>query len=1054
MRHRTTRPLPKHALSCSLRQRVSARRLGLEVLEDRTLLTVAGGMAFGTPDSQTVAVPCSISGAAATSSSDLFASPAVEVDPLGIASPADSAGGGASNLSAPFSPANISQAYGFNSIYFPDGQGGFIKGDGAGQTIAVVIAYQQPNLAADLHAFDQQFGLSDPQLTICNQTGSTATATLPKNATGSWGVEASLDVQWIHALAPAANILVIEASSNSTTNLYQAADTARKAGTGNLSALPYTTVVSMSWGIADFAGDTNGGLFTTPPGKTGVMFVAASGDTGTAGQYPATDPGVLAVGGTTVTINSQGNYSSEVAWSGSSGGFSFNSVPSYQQGVQPYGAQNSGNARMTPDVAFDGDVNSGLYVYDSFDFPSAPWREAGGTSAGAPCWAALLAIADQAAGQSGPLTSSQMLARIYAASSTTGPTYAYHDVTSGANSSYSAGPGYDLVTGLGSPRANVVVAALAGFSETPTPSAPAGNINTLLPTFQWSAIGGATGYYFSLVDTTTHVSVANQLPVSGTTHTLATALTNGDSYQWSVQAYDVSGALGPASSLLSFTTAVVVNHAPTGTSTTVSTPENTAYTFAASDFGFSDPGDSPPNNFLAVSITTLPTAGSILDNGTAVTAGQLIPVTDISQGLLKFVSSVGAIGTPYGIFTFQVEDDGGTANGGHNLDPVPKTMTIDVIAPPQVTQVLVDGSAWSTSFLAALQNAGKGNGGYAIPVGSAAQLQALPWSNLNQIRIVFNENVDVDEDSLTVTGVTGSYSFTGFSYSSTTFTAIWTLATPLGAEKLTIDLQSSGPNAVTDTTGHALDGEWSNQTSSYPSGNGQPGGDFQFAFNVLPGDVNGDGIVNGQDLALVSSTWLSTLPSADLNGDGIVNAQDLGSVSSNWLATLPAGGGGMGAADVMSSSLVTASVVTVLQAPIIDVDPHLVADDVQVSRAAQPLAFHIGPMKPIEPLPLVASGVSAASGALLPVPPTVGSVLPVRTRDTVTTQTAAAAIVSSSDSSISAHQVNRSRSLAAIDFLMAAEVSGGSHDWLKDAFAQDGESLLSRGHSKRPWAGV
>jgi hypothetical protein len=1013
-------------------------------------------MAFNTPDSQTVAVSCSIAGAAvtATASSNLVADPAIEVDPLGIASPADSVGGGASNLAAPFSPANISQAYGFNDIYLSDGQGGFIKGDGAGQTIAIVIAYQQPNLAADLHAFDQQFGLSDPQLTICNQTGSTATATLPKNATGSWGVEASLDVQWIHALAPAANILVVEASSNSSTNLYQAADTARKAGIGSLSALPYTTVVSMSWGIADFAGDTNGGLFTTPAGKTGVMFVAASGDAGTAGQYPATDPGVLAVGGTTLTINSQGNYSGEVAWSGSSGGFSFNSVPSYQQGIQPYGAQNSGNARMTPDVAFDGDVNSGLYVYDSFDYPSAPWREAGGTSAGAPCWAALLAIADQAAGQSGPLTSSQMLTRIYAAYSTTGPTYAFHDVTSGANSSYSAGPGYDLVTGLGSPRANVVVAALAGVSQTPIPSAPAGNVNTLVPTFQWSAIGGATGYYFSLIDATTHATVANQLPVSGTTYMLATALANGDSYQWTVQAYDASGALGPASSSVSFTTAVVVNHAPTGTSTTVSTPEDTAYTFATSDFGFSDPGDSPPNNFLAVSITTLPTVGSILDNGTAVTAGQLIPVADISQGLLKFVSSVGAIGTPYATFTFQVEDDGGTANGGHNLDPVPKTITIDVIAPPQVTQVLVDGTAWSTGFLAAVQSAGDGNGGYAIPVGSAAQLQTLPWSNLNQIRIVFNESVDVQKESLTVTGLTGSYSFSGFSYSSTTFTAVWTLSTPLGADKLTIDLQSSGPNAVTDTTGHALDGEWSNQTSSYPSGNGQPGGDFQFAFNVLPGDLNQDGIVNAQDLALTSSNWLSSQSSGDANGDGIVNAQDLATVSSNWLATLPAGGGGMDAADVMSSALATINVVSVLQAPIIDLDPQLVADHAQAWRAAQFVLLHIGPIKPIEPLPSAAPGISATSSTSSPANTFVGPVLPVRAQGTVTTHTADAATVGNSDFSISADGVDRSRSLAAIDFLMTAEASGTSRDWLDDAMTEDGESLLSRSHSKHSWGAV
>ena len=123
-----------------------------------------------------------------------------------------------------------------------------------------------------------------------------------------------------------------------------------------------------------------------------------------------------------------------------------------------------------------------------------------------------------------------------------------------------------------------------------------------------------------------------------------------------------------------------VNDAPAGTDKTVTTLEDTAYTFTAADFGFTDPNDTPANNLLAVKITTLPAAGSLKDNGVAVTAGQFIPVADIAGGLLTFTPAANANGAPYKSFTFQVQDDGGTANGGVNLDASANTMTINVTA--------------------------------------------------------------------------------------------------------------------------------------------------------------------------------------------------------------------------------------------------------------------------------------------------------------------------------------------------------------------------------------
>ena len=132
-------------------------------------------------------------------------------------------------------------------------------------------------------------------------------------------------------------------------------------------------------------------------------------------------------------------------------------------------------------------------------------------------------------------------------------------------------------------------------------------------------------------------------------------------------------------------TATPVNDAPSGTNRTsgsregpVTTLEDTAYTFAAADFGFSDNTDTPANALKAVKITTLPAAGGLANNGVAVVAGAFVSASDISSGQLKFTPATNANGTAYASFTFQVQDDGGTANGGVDLDASPKTLTLNV----------------------------------------------------------------------------------------------------------------------------------------------------------------------------------------------------------------------------------------------------------------------------------------------------------------------------------------------------------------------------------------
>jgi VCBS repeat-containing protein len=348
-----------------------------------------------------------------------------------------------------YTPAQIRHAYGFDRLSFVDSHGQTVAADGSGQTIAIVDAYDDPNIRGDLQAFDRQFNLPDPQLTVVAQDGSNnLPGTDPAGpGTTNWEGEEALDVEWAHAIAPGANILLIEANSSRTSDLYTAVDYARN--------LPGVSVISMSFGHNDSSSDPgNNGHFDTPNAKAAVgqwvTFVASSGDFGVISS-PASTPSVLAVGGTQLSVDGSNNWSSETAWSGSGGGISqYQALPSYQQGVVPNGTTGRGN----PDVAYN--AAFGVAVYDSYNNGTAtPWSSTGGTSAGAPQWAALVAVADQGRVLTGqaPLDSlRQTIPWLY-----TFPSSDFHDITSGSNAGFSAGTGYDFVTGLGTPVANRVV---------------------------------------------------------------------------------------------------------------------------------------------------------------------------------------------------------------------------------------------------------------------------------------------------------------------------------------------------------------------------------------------------------------------------------------------------------------------------------------------------------------------------------------------------------------------------------------------------------------------
>jgi subtilase family serine protease len=350
----------------------------------------------------------------------------------------------ASSTVVGLTPTQIRHAYGFDSLACESA-----NTCGSGQTIGIVDAFNDPNIQSDLNTFDNQFGL--PTCTTSNGCFTIATPQGAPRTDRGWALEISLDVEWAHAIAPGANILLVEAVTNSFANLFGAVDYA--------SARAHQ--VSMSWGGSEFSSETSSDSHFQ---VSGVTFFASSGDGGHGIIYPSASPLVVSVGGTTLTLGSGGNVVSETAWSGSGGGISaFESEPSYQSN---YPIPSTGGLRGNPDVSYDADPASGVAVFDSLgDQGLKNWIQVGGTSAGSPQWAALAAIAN--AGRTSPLSSTSSTTptnvAIYNIAKTAYSTN-FRDITSGTNGSCgslcTAGPNYDFVTGLGSPLANAIVPSL------------------------------------------------------------------------------------------------------------------------------------------------------------------------------------------------------------------------------------------------------------------------------------------------------------------------------------------------------------------------------------------------------------------------------------------------------------------------------------------------------------------------------------------------------------------------------------------------------------------
>jgi kumamolisin len=344
-----------------------------------------------------------------------------------------------------FNPAQLEAAYDFGPL---TAQGI----DGTGQNIAL-IEFDSFNLS-DLQQFDTENNLPDPTVQQYYVGG--------KRFTLQNSGETTLDLEWAHALAPGATIQIYYLNGNQS----------NKAGWKSLAkavkqaAANSATSISMSFGACN----ASSGYKTTESAlaaveKKGVSVFVSSGDTGAypgprrqCGQhigvgYPASDPSVVSVGGTTLQLNEDNTIGDEIAWRLSGGG---KGSPLLRPVWQIITQLANAKYRWAPDVAFVADPQTGVAIYDR-----GQWQVAGGTSLGAPAWAAIWALVRQDAQQSGKAVGAAPPI-VYRIANSPAYSQAFHDVTEGDNGYYQASVGWDPLTGWGTPDvAQFAAAALA-----------------------------------------------------------------------------------------------------------------------------------------------------------------------------------------------------------------------------------------------------------------------------------------------------------------------------------------------------------------------------------------------------------------------------------------------------------------------------------------------------------------------------------------------------------------------------------------------------------------
>lgn len=362
--------------------------------------------------------------------------------------------------------------------------GGGVGGWGA---IAVVDAYDHPTVAADLATFDSTFGLPAANFTkvIANSSfgtlgggfGPTVNASCagtPQNANlFGWDIEIDLDTQWAHAMAPNAQIILVEACTQGLEDLLYAEAVAgmmvNNAGGGDISnswgypeACAQDPACNGGWGGTIFQDDN----FFYRYAFSHITYFASAGDSGGDIIFPSVSPWVVSAGGTTINRNSTESFLSESCWADSGGGFSavenYANPPSILAGLGPWtdyqyglfgGYPGENPFRSTPDIAADADPASGVFVYDG-DTNPAGFYVVGGTSVSSPVLAGIVNASNNRLGQDGPgfFYTSEENNLLYAQlDAVTAYKANFYDVKTG-NNTHAAGPGYDQCTGIGTPR--------------------------------------------------------------------------------------------------------------------------------------------------------------------------------------------------------------------------------------------------------------------------------------------------------------------------------------------------------------------------------------------------------------------------------------------------------------------------------------------------------------------------------------------------------------------------------------------------------------------------
>ncbi|HEX8995173.1 MAG TPA: S53 family peptidase [Ktedonobacterales bacterium] len=380
-----------------------------------------------------------------------------------------------------YTPQQIRAAYGLTSLYNSGKRG-------QGQTVVIIDSYGSPTLQSDVDTFDKQFNLPAVKLQVLSPLG-----TVPFDSGNSemqgWQGETTLDVEMVHAIAPEASIVVLTSPVDETegvAGLPQFRQLEEYAVDHHLGS-----IISQSWAASEVSLNDAVGqaeiaqwetFYQQATTQKGMTIFGSSGDSGATDytdaslntlsstattSFPADSPWVTSVGGT--TLRDDGGAYSETVWNhgGASGGgvSRFFPTPAFQQSLPQSAQQTLAGKRGVPDVSAAADPYTGLAIYYA-----GQWTLAGGTSAAAPLWSGVMAIADQVAGR--PL--GYINPALYKVAASAQYASAFHDITSGDNSfsgkgvsvqGYQATTGWDAATGLGSPDAANLIPLLIKYSQ-------------------------------------------------------------------------------------------------------------------------------------------------------------------------------------------------------------------------------------------------------------------------------------------------------------------------------------------------------------------------------------------------------------------------------------------------------------------------------------------------------------------------------------------------------------------------------------------------------------